>query len=114
MTKKQITAVKKTVKMWEWFVNNPTKDKTDYFREHKIRGRRPICECYLCSMWYYKCYGHTSGCPLDAPGLVCNVASDNPFEEWERYQEYGDQKDAKIQAQRIVNACNRWLRKYDR
>ena len=107
MTKKQITAVKKTIKQWAWLRDNPDKFKEDYFKERGIIGRPPIYRCYLCPIWYAHCMGCRSGCPLDAPGLVCNVDSNNPYEEWES----GVEKEKN--AQRIINACKRWLKKYD-
>ncbi len=41
MTKKQITAVKKTIKMWEWLRDNPGQSKHKYnlkFNLNTIRG----------------------------------------------------------------------------
>ncbi len=37
MTKKQITAVKKTIKMWEWLKLNPTKDKDGYLEMKGVK-----------------------------------------------------------------------------
>ena len=117
MNKKQITAVKKTVKMWEWLRDNPTKEKIDYFITLPTDTKLPegdFQQCYLCDIWCDNCSVENRDldvpnlncdCPLATKTLHCDFGTNSPFDEWCSNKESG--------AQRIVNACNRWLRKYD-
>lgn len=116
MNKKQITAVKKTVTMWEWLRDNPKKDKIAYLRIPRTLRKNAALpkwsKCYLCDIWNNASVECTeqSDCPLSTPKLMCNTAFNNPFEDWN--DNIGVERSK--QAQRIVNACKRWLRRYDK
>ena len=99
MTKKQITAVKKTKKQWTWLKANPDKTKRDYFQNIDLEWLKwPMHECYLCEEWNKNnnaCFVHIfadewiqstrfnkNGCPLATRTLHCNDAKNNPFDKW--------------------------------
>lgn len=110
-TQKQITAVKKTVIMWSWLRDHPTKNKDDYFDAHKRIKNIPRNECYLC-----ECLGcREDPCPLYVAKLNRGCCDDGqPFDLWTRAQITGRTKEATKQAQRLINQCERWLKKYDK
>jgi len=116
-TKKEINAVEKTIKMWEWLRDHPGKQKWQYLESKGVK-RIPEHDCYLCEIWNNVCveYGgnfKASGlflrdCPLGTRTLQCGHGTDSPFAEW--LEPMGDEGRSK-QAQRIVNACKRWLKR---
>ena len=114
MTKKSIQAVKRTQKMWEWLSKNPQKNKFDYMDTLKI-DEKPffINQCFLCDEWIALCsHGKSSPnfdtpCPLDTRALCCDRNNGNPFGAWSCETDIIKRSN---QANRIVNACKRWLK----
>jgi len=76
-------AVKKTIEKWK----------------NRKAGIIDDTECVLCAI--FDC---DNRCPLDTPTLKCNARS-SPWKMWR------DGVDESEQAQRIINACKRWLKK---
>jgi hypothetical protein len=114
-TKKEIQAVKKTIKQWEWLAEHPSENKRGYF-EAFPRLERPLWHlCYLCDIWNNEdeCeFG--CGCPLATEGLMCDTAGiNNPFSSWNYYREVEDKEETKKQALRIVKACKGWLKEQE-
>ncbi len=114
-SKNEIKAVKKTIKMWKWLAKNPGKDKEDWLEENLPMPKWPdIANCFLCDIWFSKCqrllifHFHLTICPLDSRILYCKN-NRSPFKVW---KERGNNES--YQALRIVEACNRWLKKYER
>lgn len=107
MLKKHITAVKKTIKMWEWLRDNPDKEKRNYFIKHKLKV--PVnCECHLCDIWNNGkiiCFDEKTNCPLNAcEGLGA------PFNKWNlSHSKVIRTRNAQI----IVDLCKDWLKKYN-
>ena len=113
MTKKQITAVKKTITMWEWLRNNPTKTKYAYFI-HKRINHKPQMNCYLCDEWIVGLgEGLCFGCPLGTKKLDCGNSKVSPYHQWYYGLDRDEYDETTKQSQRIINACKRWLKKYD-
>ena len=111
MLKKHINAVKKTIEMWEWLIDNPTKHKLGYLIQSRYRKWHQT-ECFLCGEWnngIIDCEDDDTVCPLDNDiGKQCD--HDSPFAGWC----FVDQKAAKIRnAQIIVDLCKDWLKKYE-
>lgn len=110
-------AVEKTIEMWEWLRDDPTKNKKDWFRELDV----PLNDCYLCEVWHSECFMDaldimstfspifTSDCPLGSRRLHCHTGND-PYSMWDS-EESVHWHESK-QAQRIIDACKRWLREH--
>ena len=112
-TKKQIGAVQETIKQWKWYKENPTEDKSDYplFIDTPLKEGISIgSNCFLCEHFAndYSC----NNCPLNTKKLKCLSGHENdPFSIWCYNYPYPELR--KKQCDRIINACKRWLKKYD-
>ena len=112
MNKKQITAVKKTVIMWSWLRDHPTKDKWDYFEAHKIGIQEiPMSECYLCE--FVNCTDHD--CPLYSrkTDIGC-IDGRQPYILWVSAYHRKNLKATSLHAQHLINQCNKWLKKHEK
>jgi len=113
----EIEAVERTIKMWEWLRDNPRGNKEDYFIENEGHPR-PLgsgAQCYLCDKWINYCQtgdgiSYTSPCPLGSRILHCIKGTNSPWALWEIDAD-DEITHSRKQAQRIVNACERWLKK---
>jgi len=120
MTKKEITAVKRTLKQWEWLVINPNKGKSDYFYAFPRLRRPNRFLCYLCELWWKQSPSDiilqcNKKCPLATRTLMCDSVPENPFQGWSILPSGPSYETLRTyHANRIVKACRRWLRKYDK
>lgn len=109
--KKHINAVKKTIKMWEWLRDNPSKGKHDYFIKHNLSRRFTLVDCYLCFYWIDRIKGTgCHGCPLSTKNHPTCGKIHSPFLRWG----CTIQKARRVRnAQIIVDLCKEWLLKYN-
>ena len=108
--KKHITAVKKTVKMWEWLKEYYFREKPDYFHKFHLSNKYTVEECYLCYYWIDSLYfGNCGECPLSTKKHRCCARKRSPFYRWFRT---GQRAARKRNAQIIVDLCKDWLKKY--
>jgi len=101
-------AVRKTIKMWIWLIENPAKSKYQYLREveNLIPRHMPTNECYLCLAFLDEGWPICLDCPLYEVngGDSCNSFS-SPFSLWK----VGTIEERVHHAQKIVEACKEWL-----
>ena len=104
-TKKQVWAVKETIKQWQWYKDNPDAHKLDYFEGgcSNLIGNCFLCEYINCNQGDFI----VGLCPLDTNKLNC-YNEGSPFDIW-----WGNGFTRKKQCDRIISACKRWLKKYD-
>lgn len=105
-TRKQITAVKRTIHMYKALEEKPNWEKCDYFEE-AMPFSQPlpiIGDCYLCDE-----FGCDGGCPLATRRLECTKSKGSPWREWAHAD---NEYHRKRGADRIVRACRRWLKKH--
>ncbi len=112
MSKTEIKAVQKTLIMWEWLRDHPDERKHDYI-ERLPSDKQPIrrFDCYLCDIWIGRCQRpkeYKTDCPLDTKTLHCH----NRCSPWHNWLPIYSPTHATKQAQRIINACKRWLKKH--
>lgn len=125
MNKTKIAAVKKTIKQWEWYIENPNEKKRQYFETYASLPVPYMNDCYLCGHWWKYDIAHDylncKECPLATRTLICDgeIAPNNPYDRWDHFNSfkraltYPEKREKIKQAKRIVGACKRWLKKYD-
>ena len=91
--KKHITAVKKTIKMWEWLTKTGFM-KSTYFRKHPEKRPIPQDCCYLCEQ--FNCFS----CYID-----CYETS---FDDWSTAK---NRKERKLYAQQFLNELKSFVGK---
>ena len=103
-------AVLETIKMWEYIAEHPECSKWEYLCG--ILGLRygelPIAECFLCEE--FRACDH---CPLNTRHLQCGKMS-SPWNLYYDTYYWRDNKCNRVithEANRIVRACKRWLKK---
>lgn len=122
--REKIRAIKLTIKMWEWLRDNPGEDKCDYFNTLTNKQQTFYSGCSLCVLWKDDCGNHLlfydtinppTECPLDTATLHCNQGTSSPWGCWYKnsYITRAGKKIRSKQAQRLINACKRALRRYE-
>ena len=109
--KKHITAVVKTIKMWEWLKEYYQREKEDYFDKFNLSCRYTEKECYLCYYFIDSVrLGNCGECPLSTKNHRCCARDRAQFHRWYRTS----QKTIRDRnAQKIVDLCKEWLTKYN-
>jgi len=111
-------AVIETIKMWEWLRDNPGSKKYDYLRSVKgllnNASGWPTCNCYLCTLrWFGSPHNYCQGCPLGGETLCCLINyGDSPYKLWHAAISVRDSSEVAKQAQRIIDACEEWLKNH--
>ena len=106
-TPNQIKAVQRTLTMWRWLADDPSREKIDYF-EYWPKDARPKDICYLCEEW--RSCNDIISCPLAKPGFYCSDLM-SPFAAW--LETRGTARLRQHHAQNIVRTCEAWLEQYN-
>ena len=114
-TRKQVTAVEKSKKMWEK-IRDENISKEQYFSKYNIPQKIPRARCYLCEIWHEVCHSSIPisftaiiKCPLGTKNLHCFYASRSPFYGWDSAS---TPESKRYHANRIVKAHDKWFKRY--